>query len=1084
MNEYYDLITSSQNELVEALSLAKHTVYKEYLNELSDYNVLPIDELEYGLAYKNPEDIIKLLKLSKVVYSKGEDALQKLSTIFYSTTSNDSRLIIIINSKLNEKIEFYLGIAGNLTDMRVSFSALKDGLRGNFPGTVLDQLSQLETKDLLQDIMLTDVEIIPEFATVSTVAALRDKNKTEDKKFIQGIERLIDAMQGKEYVAIFIAESVKPNYVNNIRTGYEEIYSSISPFKKSIWQYSENDSDSVMRNISQGISDTVSEGTSHTTSYSKSHTIGESKSDTYGLSTSLNINTSNSTSTGTSESRSRTSTNTLGANAKISEVGVNLSTSIAKSISNTNSLVNAITNGLGGSLSGNYNRSLGISENNTRSLATSNSQSATESKTNNITSTIGKTDTKGTGKSIQIEKENKSISEMLIRIENQLSRLREGEDYGLLSCGAYFLSTRKENVILAANTYKSLLIGEGSSCESGAVNIWDKDEKKSDLSIIKKYLARGLHPIFLIKSANNKLIPYTAATLVSGLELPIHMGLPTKSVLGLPVIEHTEFGRDIKIHNIKHSFNLGKLYHMGTEEEANVSLDVNRMASHTFITGSTGSGKSNCIYQILHNLSEKEVKFLVVEPVKGEYKTIFGGREDVFVYSTNKKVAPLLRLNPFSFPIDIHVLEHIDRLTEIFNACWPMYAAMPAVLKEAIEHIYREKGWDLITSECESMEYPTFYDLLKTLPQIMNESMYSNETKNDYTGALVTRIKSLTNGLNGQIFCSDQEIGNENLFDKNVIIDISRVASMETKSLIMGILIIKLQEYRMSTMQVNSKLNHVTVIEEAHNILKRTSYEQTQESSNIQGKSVEMIANAIAEMRTYGEGFIISDQSPGLMDMSVIRNTNTKIILRLPDETDRIIVGKAAALNNDQITEISKLPVGVSAIYQNEWIEPVLCKISLFDKQNPHKYSFQPNIQNQYVHTFLKRLLSIPDSNELSAELIDSIKNWISSINIDIHTKNIMVRLLSEEIKEEERIKILYELYDGINIAKYLNESKCEKYVMKSIINYINDKFELNDMELSTILRDRLIHIIQIFVDDNRFDQKVDDLMALERSIK
>ena len=86
--------------------------------------------------------------------------------------------------------------------MRVSFSALKDGLRGNFPGTVLDQLSQLETKDLLQDIMLTDVEIIPEFATVSTVAALRDKNKTEDKKFIQGIERLIDAMQYNVHIEL------------------------------------------------------------------------------------------------------------------------------------------------------------------------------------------------------------------------------------------------------------------------------------------------------------------------------------------------------------------------------------------------------------------------------------------------------------------------------------------------------------------------------------------------------------------------------------------------------------------------------------------------------------------------------------------------------------------------------------------------------------------------------------------------------------------------------------------------------------------------------------------------------------------
>ena len=35
-------------------------------------------------------------------------------------------------------------------------------------------------------------------------------------------------------------------------------------------------------------------------------------------------------------------------------------------------------------------------------------------------------------------------------------------------------------------------------------------------------------------------------------------------------------------------------------------------------------------------------------------------------------------------------------------------------------------------------------------------------------------------------------------------------------------------------------------------------------------KSVEMLANAIAEMRTYGEGVIIADQAPGLLDMSVI----------------------------------------------------------------------------------------------------------------------------------------------------------------------------------------------------------------------
>ena len=129
---------------------------------------------------------------------------------------------------------------------------------------------------------------------------------------------------------------------------------------------------------------------------------------------------------------------------------------------------------------------------------------------------------------------------------------------------------------------------------------------------------------------------------------------------------------------------------------------------------------------------------------------------------------------------------------------------------------------------------------------------------------------------------------------------------------------------------MNVPLHHVTVLEEAHNILKRTSVEQNPEGSNVAGKSVEMISNAIAEMRTYGEGFIIADQSPGAVDISVIRNTNTKIIMRLPDEQDRRLAGKSAGLKDNQLDEIAKLPKGVAVVYQNDWLEPVLCKIGRF----------------------------------------------------------------------------------------------------------------------------------------------------------
>ena len=40
-----------------------------------------------------------------------------------------------------------------------------------------------------------------------------------------------------------------------------------------------------------------------------------------------------------------------------------------------------------------------------------------------------------------------------------------------------------------------------------------------------------------------------------------------------------------------------------------------------------------------------------------------------------------------------------------------------------------------------------------------------------------------------------------------------------------------------------------------------------------------------------------------------------------------MLIGKAANLNESQIQELAKLQRGVAAIYQNEWIEPVLCHI-------------------------------------------------------------------------------------------------------------------------------------------------------------
>ena len=327
-----------------------------------------------------------------------------------------------------------------------------------------------------------------------------------------------------------------------------------------------------------------------------------------------------------------------------------------------------------------------------------------------------------------------------------------------------------------------------------------------------------------------------------------------------------------------------------------------------------------------------------------------------------------------------------------------MYAAMPAVLKEAVEKSYEDCGWNLTesTNPYGDNLYPTFADVTRNIRTIIDSSEYDAENKGAYKGALVTRLKSLTNGINGLIFTTE-EISAQELFDRKVIVDLSRVGSTETKSLIMGLLVLKLQEHRMTEGHINSPLCHVTVLEEAHNLLKRTSTEQSQDSGNLLGKSVEMLANAIAEMRTYGEGFIIADQAPGLLDLSVIRNTNTKIIMRLPDQDDRELVGRAANLNDDQITELARLPVGVAAVYQNNWIEPVLCQVERYENEKKFEYQRQddedsgaPEMQQRLE---LARLLcNAGDEMQLKEQIENELKGSCLNGSVYVAIKQYMAQ--------------------------------------------------------------------------------------------
>lgn len=923
---------------------------KSYLTNLNEMEIATIGEtlpLEEDLI-----ENVRLFKITEMVYQKGEPVTDKFTTVFNTLSTYNASVFVIVDSD-GKNTSVYLGVRNNENNNEIKRSTvtlgdtLKNTLIGNFPGVKIEVENRKRILDLCNNISKQNN------VTSVSVVANQKNSEQNNEQFVQGLEKLALAMNGRQYTGIIIAENQNSQTILEQRKFYQNLYTQLSPLQKE--------------------------------QFSNSQSIGINKSKSF------------------FEMDAKQKSAMLGG------VGVSLAGIIGGAFLGGNNAFSAAM--VGGQIAGQLNGFI-------QSLAPSEQYSKSSSRT--LTTTT----------------ENKSVTDLLKLLDEAIKRTNEFDSYGMWNVAGYFISDDMSTAEIAASNYRSLMNGENSGREVSAINSWRRNGiVNGDFSDLTTYLSRFVHPQFCYWG-NNGLI--TASTFISGKELGLHLGLPRATIPGLPVIEHAEFGKEVVTYRLfskernlrpEDRITLGKVFDLGQIIDKEVELDNKSLNMHTFITGSTGSGKSNTVYQMLTELHQDKIPFLVVEPAKGEYKDVFGNWSDVNVFSTNPKIADLININPFKFPDSIHVLEHVDGLVEIFSVCWPMYDAMPAFFKDAILKSYESVGWDLSSStyDGDNIEYPDFNILVEQLEYLIDSSDYASDIKSNYRGALITRVKSLTIGLNKFIFTNEQT-PYELLFDKNCILDISRIKSSETKALIMGLVVYTLNEYRIDTKQGNNKgLKHVTVLEEAHNLLKNT----TSLDSNLIGKSVEMLTNTIAEIRTYGEGFIIVDQSPSSVDIAAIKNTNTKIVLRTPEANDREAIGRSIGLTTDQVNEIAKLPSGVAVVYQNDWVSPVL---TMINKANIEEKEFR--YKNNSVIKPIKEARS-----EIVAMLLQP---WIQREYI--RRKNLIQDLKSLEIKRDIRKFIEKSIEDYVFLNGKLlwktNEIKKLQKVLKAILDIKESGFD------------------------------------------
>ena len=884
-------------KLFKLLEVVDSATSRGYLARCDNGAVEPFHDTRLTSGLSKNLDQISLFRLTRLVYGAGENPAEKLKAFFlaFSSLRQSPSVFFILQSKKiqdgsseaiddfwgdekknvstdhsGDKYAFslYLGVKPQGVDQSVGAKrSLRDAFKATFDGTFLG--SKIEPLSYKEVEAVTGVHGVGECPEIVCVTAQPSVKKDADEKTVEmGLEHFIDVMRNREYTAVLLAQPVSKEVVENRRRELENLYSKLSLFQKVSIAFGKNMSRTIGENISEAIGTSESVGKSFTTTRSRSTSTGESEG-------SSSSSGSNGSSSGSSSSWSRTET-----------------------------------------------------------IGTSESEGTTFNLGKNTTKTTGTNSSETQGESVThtIEAQNKAVVDLLAKMDDALKRMDDAETFGLWECAGYFLSYTFEDATFAANTFKSLVIGDESSSVRSHTIHWSRADAGAHQRQpqLCRWIMGGEHPV--IHSSAHGFPTVIPTSLVSGKDMPYLLRLPQKSVPGIAVETIAAFGRSIarkgRADKAKKPIEFGRICHMDIQELP-VSLDLDDFTKHVFITGSTGCGKSNTTELLLQRCIEQNVKFLVVEPAKGEYKKAFKNLDGINIFTTHPLCERLLRINPFRFPKEIHVLEHVDRLLGIFSACWELSAAMPAILKKGVEQAYRNVGWDLpnsyfIGGDPKRPEYPTFASLITTLTDIIEQSGYSAEAKGNYTGALVTRVESLTAGILRQVFCSGMDIEGGVLFDQNTIVDLSRLGSAETKSLLMGILVMQLSEWRQArTVGTNKDISHVTVIEEAHNLLRR----QEADGSDLVKKSVESISNAIAEMRTYGEGFLIVDQSPGAVDISAIKNTNTKIVMRLPEQNDCEAVASAMGLDEFQTKEIAKLPPGVAVVMQNTWTSAVLCNV-------------------------------------------------------------------------------------------------------------------------------------------------------------
>lgn len=512
-------------------------------------------------------------------------------------------------------------------------------------------------------------------------------------------------------------------------------------------------------------------------------------------------------------------------------------------------------------------------------------------------------------------------------LKTYAERLALGKAAGLWRVTAYIFGADRQSFVQARATTQAVFGGEKSLPDP--LRLIDCSGYASQMANLSHAILACQHT-----SPGRVVYSYEYASNLTSAELATLAHFPLQEFPGYAVHNYARF--DVSPPSAlvgRRMLALGEILDNGQPTGNQYSLDLERLAEHALIGGVTGSGKTNSAMHLLQQAWQAYIPFLVVESAKTEYRALVQrGDASLRVFTLGDERLSPFRLNPFQVLPGVAVQTHIDHLKAVFNASFAMYGPMPHVLEQCIYAIYADRGWDMATGAnrrgAHPSAFPTLTDLYHKIDEVVEALGYGDRITPELKAALKVRVNSLRIGSKGLMMDTHLSLPIEQLLQAPTILELQSIGDDDEKAFIIGVLWIFLYEYRRTRSHEGGRLQHLTLIEEAHRLLAAAPAPVNNEVANIRGKAVETFCNMLSEIRAYGEGVIIADQSPTRLAPDAIKNTGLKLMHRTVAVEDREMMGGSMNLDAAQLQHVSALAKGVAAVFAEGDDQPYLVRIA------------------------------------------------------------------------------------------------------------------------------------------------------------